>query len=614
MSVSLSKLTLTLPLLPDETVMSYSSRLAKLNGSMSLSHFCGDIGVNFRDLVNGRETEIKHIAAISGADKKDLKFNSPRLLSRGTWRFGHEIIESKELTLDKLRVCPQCVLEDEKAYGEYGAAEKRGWIVKSLRICKTHKCILVPVSIDRSPRDYFEFGEIAKLLREIECKKLNSNNQISSCLETYLHRRIHSPERKIWTDEIKFHALARTCEMLGLLLLNGAESKRRASSEADLVLAGNAGFNVLKNGKASLVKALNDIRMSKICTGKYAEDYGIFFQWLYDHRHNPDFDIIRKIVAEYILENYPVKLGRKVLGVPCKRNVVHTIYSASEKFKIGKGVLGTKLAELGLATRDPKTGHSKLINPIHETVIEPIARELASLLYSYDAAKYLGISKSLFLQLSAEGHIRKYFDYKGAKASYGLRDLDSFVSSLSENAINIKEDKPTYILISDAAVALKCYSYKIIGLILKGEINFVGYKNGEKAPSNLFVDYEELFELFCFSSNVGFVKAKAADILGVTAKTIIELLNSGYLAEIQVPARISKRQFAVISRVSLNQFQSQYIALAELSQTLQRGAGPLAIQLGSINIYPIELSMSVRRFYRRTDVREFICSNVEQPN
>lgn len=133
-----------------------------------------------------------------------------------------------------------------------------------------------------------------------------------------LRNRVEEGPGNTWLDRLPFHVAAQTCEGFGLLLTRGAKERRETTTAAQWIAAGTAGFEVLRHGPDAFRQKLKDIqRAHPIDNTLYRTRYRVFFEWLRNRDDDPQFDVIRDLVREFIFHNFPISEGSIVLRQPC---------------------------------------------------------------------------------------------------------------------------------------------------------------------------------------------------------------------------------------------------------------------------------------------------------
>lgn len=132
-------LPVTVPLLPEETMLSFASRLAAANGVSRLSNLCGHLGLDLNALVRGNEGQIERLAGFGGVEARDLMNRTSRLSDDGLVWFRSERLALSAIHRRRVRACPECVSQD-RARGD-GLASRPLWALSRPGAVATTACI-----------------------------------------------------------------------------------------------------------------------------------------------------------------------------------------------------------------------------------------------------------------------------------------------------------------------------------------------------------------------------------------------------------------------------------------------------------------------------------------
>ena len=129
-----------------ETPASFVSRLAGLHGAGSARRFCGDLGLDFRGIVDGRPQALSDLAGLAGASLGALRRNSIFREASGGFVLRGERLLKSSLRRGRLHVCPECLKSDIATgdlFPEIAARGRVTWLVTPVRTCPIHGMALV---------------------------------------------------------------------------------------------------------------------------------------------------------------------------------------------------------------------------------------------------------------------------------------------------------------------------------------------------------------------------------------------------------------------------------------------------------------------------------------
>ncbi len=594
---------LSVPLGKGETANSFASRLAVRNGSARLLEFCTDMGVSSFYLGRGDPDTLRAFAELADVEYEYLLAHTPRMLDRNLFVFGAEVIKWRALQRNRLRYCPACLAEDRKLNGALGPYQRSSWLLTSIRSCHFHQCMLVDLPYAGAPSDGDDF--LLKLTTQRTEQGEMVIEPVKMCdleLERYLLRRIRGAKGPEWLDTLKFHVAAQLCENFGLLLTKGADAVRHQTTEREWVEAGAVGCQVLRHGKDALTKKLKEIQnRNPIEYQLYRSKYRVFYQWLRDRDEGPEFDEIRDHVRQFVFDNFPVKPGALVLGVPCTEQKLHTICTASRRYGISRQMLSRCLVERGLA--EPVAGSTtpKIHAYIQKAAVEDIVFETIGTMDIGQGAQYLGIDRNLMARFTGRGWISHLVKPGTDWPRFTKFHLKRFITDLWKKP---KDRLPIETLtdIPTAAHRTRCRIEHIVELILEDRLGSSRRASSESLFKSVGVDLHELRELLVPPRDIGFSINDAAEKLRVSTSTITSLTDAGVLKSAIFSWPIEGRAVELVTAQSIAKFRSKYISLAELSETKKRAPGPLAQHLAAKKLLPATIVSGGSRIYRRADL------------
>ena len=310
-------LPLTVTLHEHEPATSFISRLAARNGLKSVQEFCRDIRFPYLDLISGDATTLLLLSKLGNCDLLALEGSSFRNLNRNSLRLRDEIATSQSLHRRKVRVCPRCVVADVGRQANYWRAWRRlPWQFKSIRSCPEHGCELLELPQEGSAIRGYDY---AAQVRDHWATIANARpvEQRHTDFEAWLSARIKSVRGASWIDKLELNVASRTCEVFGLLLEKGPEAALSGHSARDWASYADRGFQIMRGGSDAFDAALEDLLQHQYVDRRFfSKVYGPLTNWLGSRSLGPEFEPIREIVREVIVQNFNVRRGVLVLGKP----------------------------------------------------------------------------------------------------------------------------------------------------------------------------------------------------------------------------------------------------------------------------------------------------------
>lgn len=592
---SLKKLPLTVDLVPGECATSLGSRLARRNGVQRLITFCSDVGIDYFALANGDPQEVARLATLAGVDAALLQLGTPQLIEPGWFRLGRERIKSTAFSRTSLRSCPACL-----AAGRHvdHAAHHGLWQLTSVRTCPVHGCYLVALPPRQNGNDTFDIMSMLKRYTPVAPMPAAAADME---LEQYLRGRVERGAGDGWLDRLPFHVAAQTCEGFGLLLTQGPDAKRELVGPAEWAAAGTTGFRVLREGADAFRAKLKDIQMAQpLDNTLYRTRFRVFFEWLRYRDDDPDFDIIRNIVRDFVFRNFPIAEGQVVLGQPCPEQYVHSLATARSTFGISGWKLGRRLAAIGLAQRSSVSKQFVLREYAPADVVRGIVTEVDALLNATQAAERIGIDRIMMTKFTVRGLIPRYYAEHNSTPLYHPRDLAAFLAKLRGL---VAKDVPQHPLdIPEASRRLSVPMDRVTQIILENQIKL--YAN--VAPQARFRDFrlslDALREAFGTEQEGAVRIAEAAERLQVSVRTVRGLLDQGILEPRMVRERRTARTRRYVSSGSIENFAAEYITVSDLAAQSGRLPGAEAILQSDSGVQPLALDSRCNTIYQRGDV------------
>ncbi|UOA28261.1 hypothetical protein DSM107133_03006 [Pseudosulfitobacter sp. DSM 107133] len=341
-----------------EPASSLLSRLAARNGTISMQRFCGDIAFPIDPLFRGEKVAIKQLAQLAGCDVGALERVSIRHLGKGHFRLRDEFASLQSFQRTRIRVCPECIRSEMPSAAESWRVPRRlQWKFSSIRSCPEHGCMLISLPAEKFHKDARDFA--AQLRKHhvwiLDQPVVHAN---PSPFEAYVTNRILSGRGDRWIDRLELNVASRACEVLGLRVAKGPDAALAGHSEADWMTYGFLGYDILKDGPVALSNCLADMAREDVVDGRFFDRlFGPWMAWLKSRSLGDEFEPLRDVVRRHVFDNFSVRKGVLVLGVPsegmassnpqksvllkgfAKRNAEDLIYRGLAKRDAGGGIV-----------------------------------------------------------------------------------------------------------------------------------------------------------------------------------------------------------------------------------------------------------------------------------
>lgn len=320
------------------------------------------------------------------------------------------------------------------------------------------------------------------------------NQRSPTKLERYLTKLIEGVPQEPWLDELPFNAVAKASEALGLMLAFGPDKQIGGLSPGQRCKAGEAGFEVVSNGEASIRSCLKDLHVRGGGPTWFQRPfYGYFFLWLETSRSKL-YQPIKEIMREHIIATYPIGKGEDVSGTPCKRRLVHSIATA----KAATGIKPKKMKHIlptnGFLKKDPKTGPFEKNVLFRADDIDPVLRKFSGSICQVATRRRVNAPRAWFDVLLAHNIIKSIGGAGDARPSYDVAEIDNFLKRLSDGTVVIDLPADQY---SDTPTACRksvSNAAEVVNLILDGRLKFVGRNPCQHGVLSVLVDPNEVAE------------------------------------------------------------------------------------------------------------------------
>ncbi|MBU3033944.1 TniQ family protein [Tritonibacter mobilis] len=578
-----------------ESATSLASRLAQRNGVSGMAMFLSDFGIDYLNLTNGNQEDCARLAALAGVDQAELHRNTPALVSPGWFRLGQEEIKFTAFTRTALKGCPQCL---QDASHKTGAAHFGLWQLTSIRTCCLHSCYLTPLPTSPGTRERFDVTRLTYGFSPPEPQIANDQDLL---FEHYLRNRIEKGPGKTWLDRLPFHVAAQTCEGFGLLLTLGPKARREVVTPAQWAAAGTVGFSVLRRGPDAFRQKLKDIQQAHpIDNTLYRTRYRVFFEWLRHRDDDPQFDVIRDLVREFIFRNFPISEGSIVLGQPCPEQYVHSLSTARSRYGMSGWKLARRLASMGLTERKVSGKGFILKDYVPTKIINDITTDFGALLNATDAGKYLGIERFMMAKLTQPGLVEKYFDEKNASPMYHPRDLDGFIGKLKARVE--RSEAENLLDIATASHRVRIPTERVVEIILRNRLPLHAVDPVTARFPDFRVSLDVLREVIATDHHGTVRPTRAAKILGINIRTIRSLMNTGVLKSCDIKELKSGRMRRYVCAKSIEHFSNTYVSVVELAGASGRLPSVEAVIQLDRGKQPLSLDPRANMIFRRSDV------------
>lgn len=304
---TMAKLSLTLPIQPSETLPSYCSRIAAVNGIGSASEFSSHFGFSFDRLAKGWYPDMEIFGELVGKRPDQLHLSQLAQFRKIVETHG-EVFTREFIDTDRCRICPGCVLNDiGPKYAFHRAYGRAEWMLKFVHTCPDHGIPLIRLASDRRIASDFA-TQLRTIIRAIEFHANEPRPNSPTGLQNYVINRVRGGKPQgIWLDGFAIQAAAHFTELLGAIVRDGPEPDLESYTSDDWIEVADIGFEIVEKGKAAVRTALKAFLAFKP-TGRRIRAsvfFGRLSAELVDRYDQPGYSDLAKFLEEVARSRYP---------------------------------------------------------------------------------------------------------------------------------------------------------------------------------------------------------------------------------------------------------------------------------------------------------------------
>ncbi|GHF01410.1 hypothetical protein GCM10016455_22940 [Aliiroseovarius zhejiangensis] len=603
----MTRLALTVALMPFEPATSFVSRLASLNGSPYVQDFCSDVGLNWKRLVGGEAQALAELSELAGVEADALARFTVRLVDSRHYELNGETLTARCFTRSRQLVCPECLREDVRTAGPYAPHCRMRWQVAQLRHCPDHDVELTALPEADYPRHASDFA--ARVRDSLAGLRAPAHGKCTR-FETWLARRLGGCSDGTWLNRIDFDVVTCFCESLGVLMVHGAGMRRENLSGAQLSYAADQGFQACLSGAEGISNALSDIQKNSGSERPgYYTDFGPFARWMTHKRNCPRHAPLIDIVRNYIWSHYPIDKGEVVLGQPCPKRQLHSAPSASQEY----GIMGGRIYAIQRAFAARAGIPSEHSNRFYFDVDKhsDFLRDIARGLRRKKAGEYLGCPPCTFDKIAASDLITPTFKLDGFTESYPREELQRLLDSCLHAPAGEGCDRSDYATIRDSIRMTKLSYIETIRLLQTGSARHIAPVRGRAHFGSFLVNWRDLKALAGRDWPEGYSKRDLKRLLRVNDPTIAMLTREGILLGETVRCARNGLRMTTFSQRSFNRFLDSYVTLGCLAHQIGTQAKHVSSKLERLGIDPMPFPARYSKIYPRAVIEDAYCECAE---
>ncbi|MEM9576299.1 MAG: TniQ family protein [Pseudomonadota bacterium] len=596
----MSRLALTLPLQEGETPASFAARLAYRNRTKPRD-FCSDMGLRWPHVCSGHSDQLRRLAYLSGASFERLELASARFLSPSRYQVGLSSATSGTFRRAITRVCPTCVLDAMERHGEAGPFQNLEWLLLCVTVCRLHQTTLLQLpNADHAHKTY---DIVHRTLSHWECLRASCEQAATrapTLFENYVCDRIWFPAPKSWLSDWDLTDLHHGSLALGMAMNFGASRLVSSLNENEVREATNSGFRILIRGGAALLRTLDAFRQRYSTERPYfSKDMGPFYVWLKEGKDNPRLAKIRKCVEQFILDKYPLQVGKSVLSKQMVQPKYMTLNQVREVHGIGHVRVRSILARI---KKQSPAAMARVMDVSHSD-LQLVLSFWRSLQNISSAAETLGIRPDQIKALLKLGVL------SGCNLGSSLTYVDR--SSVQE--LLAKVEATPVLTKSKHRLSLKAYCQtqhiplaQVVSLWNAGQLENVYRKGAISGLPSLMIPnlVRRCLPERQYSGDL--TLPEAAGHLRIGIKSIRKLGDNGLLHQVAKINSDTQRRKKHISQESIREFEARYVTLGQIAHETGRASIHVARWLDRNQVETIDCESGYVRVYEQAIARDVI--------
>jgi hypothetical protein len=581
-----------------ETPTSFTARLAARNMVVRAGDFCLDMRLDWRAIIMGNAEEIGRLADLAGVSASSLQRYAPRSKGPARHKIGRELATNRTIRRMGSECCPICLTDSVNRLGFAGAFRRLDWQLVSVRCCEIHHVPLISLRDERLASHAYDFASVVKKnwgLLQHAAETLSSRKPTG--LEDYIRQRLAGHVGDRWVDELALPVVSKASEMLGMRMIFGAKAKSTSRTEADWHVCGQQGYSVLKGGPSALIDVLQDLKAEfRSPISSHNRDIGAFFHWLGRDLSAREPEPIRRIVRQFVWDNYPVISGMPVLGRANHQPHCVTLGSVEKNLGIRQERLIAMLSSItGTSRKKQQRGH------LTRQEVEDLRVRIGDIVPIHAAGSVAGCSYHNVTELIKAGLLSKRSN--GASTlSLSRSQIDALirpVRGLPEGIPN-----PKLMPIEDVRQLTARRLVLIYKHFLDDKLPSARRDPAKHGINALLLDPEETTRVLTGpNEHHGFRIERMLRHLGINHVAYQWLVRDGHLRTRRVKTDSMKAPRTYISDNEIEAFKQAFVTMPELGERLgATNRGELFRMLEKLTLQPLYSRGGASKIYHRRDV------------
>jgi len=604
-----------LPVIDGESLTSYFSRAAHFHARAHVYAFLDMIEFPRSAAMAPDTGALCRLSGLLGLPLETLTRMTFVPLGNRARSLCGEVVHAEFAKLDKTSFCPACLLADGHQNSPSGGTRvgRVLWQVEHIRACPVHGIALIR-------RQNASYAERFQLMSEVAPDDAELHDLVEAAatfapsdLQTYVEDRLAGRAGPAWLDEQPLDLAARACEMLGVIISEGAHRNLNTLPDAAWHCAGHVGFEFTLRGEAGIREALQSLFDQFVDDGLKGgpqKVFGRLYQWLQFNKNARPKGPIRDVVRDFIMDRFPLEIGDDLFGEPVAVRRVHTVGSLARVTGQHPKTLNRAVVLTGLAEGDPDV--SLGVRSFDAVAAEALARRIETAIPVLALPKFLNCNRTQAEQLVRTGMIPRISDLDAATGvlkNVPIEHADGFLSELMSQARQVTSPSDGMHDILAASITSRWPVIDIVGAVLSGGLSRVEVVDPALKFKGVFVDPAEVATVMANQTASGLISLeRAVEVIGLSPLAAVAVLNmTAPEGEDYIPKHVVTNAKGVGVRMfqesEVQSFRDTHVGLVELAAS--EGMSPRSMKaiLSEKGIQPLPARQAaVPNIYRRSDL------------
>ena len=584
-----------------ETPASYVSRLACENGLPGAHEFCVDQDLDMQGIADGNPWILQKLGHLGGLTSDEIFRWSVKKLKNTQYRVANQLIERRWIVRTSLRLCPCCVAQTQHLDDE-GIVGQATWHIPFMRQCPQHGVLLKNFERVGYAGSVHDFSKRClerrwDIMRAADDATVSTPSGLSKYIET---RAMGAPVTR-WIDTLECNAAAYFCELLGLLVDRGGDVGISSLTEDERRQVGDIGYKITSGGTKDVLGALRELPPPKV-KSKAQAHLGSLYQWLNRSAIDAQYDPLKDLIRDYIVETFPISQGDIILGQIVEQRRVYHLTSFARDCRASTKRCRQALVAAGFLRSSTATSDDFVSQVFCAKASKPVLDKLNSGITRRMAIKQLNIPRAQFDALLSGGILHPMPGLGEITPYYAKADVLRILERLTQEKTT--DDPSTDLVdIQTACRKLVCGAAEIVDLIVRDQLRVVAQDESAAGYMAVRVSVSELAGKLSGVGVEGYTKAKLKQLLSINDPAVKFLIDAGFLKATASRNPVTRKAAAVVLQQDYAAFLDRFIPAKHLAA--MRGTTPRSMitKMKRLGMKPLDMPDGcVGTIYDRSEI------------